>query len=370
METICSSLTNKKDWGYCPSAENPADLGSRGTFGSDLKDEKLWWHGPLWLSQEEHNWPQKANIMSTPESEGEKKISSVTALVVEITEPCSINQVLDISRYSSLRKLVRVTALVLRFIHKLRTRKVSQHDENELTDGEVITLDREELINAENAWVEVAQTEIRKQDNFGQLKKTLNIIEDENGMLRCVGRLENSDLSDFARRPLILPREHRFTNLVIEDCHTRVHHSGLRGSLAELRSRYWVPRARQIVKKIIHKCVICKKVAGKSYTAPPMAALPEFRVRESFPFSKVGVDFAGPLFVKSKIGESKKAYIALFSCCVTRAVHLELVEDLTSQTFRRALRRFSSRRGTPALIVSDNAKTFRATHAEGTKTVV
>ena len=92
-----------------------------------------------------------------------------------------------------------------------------------------------------------------------------------------------------------------------------------------------------------------------------MAALPEFRVRESFPFSKVGVDFAGPLFVKSKIGESKKAYIALFSCCVTRAVHLELVEDLTSQTFRRALRRFSSRRGTPALIVSDNAKTFRAT---------
>ena len=78
--------------------------------------------------------------------------------------------------------------------------------------GKFITLDREELINAENVWVEVVQTEIHKQDNFGQLEKTLNIIEDENGMLRCVGRLENSDLSDFARRPLILPREHRFTN--------------------------------------------------------------------------------------------------------------------------------------------------------------
>ena len=123
--------------GYCPSAENPSDLGSRGTFGSDLKDEKLWWNGSLWLSQEEHNWPQKANIICIPEREGEKKISSVTALIVEITEPCSINQGLDISRYSSLRKLVRVTALVLRFIHKLRTQKVSQHDENELTDGEV-----------------------------------------------------------------------------------------------------------------------------------------------------------------------------------------------------------------------------------------
>ena len=105
----------------------------------------------------------------------------------------------------------------------------------------------------------------------------------------------------------------------------------------------------------------CKKVGGKSYDAPPMASLPEFRVRESFPFSKVGVDFAGPLHVKDKTKEMNKVYIALFTCCVTRAVHLELVEDLTSQTFRRALRRFSSRRGTPALIVSDNAKTFRAT---------
>ena len=111
-----------------------------------------------------------------------------------------------------------------------------------------------------------------------------------------------------------------------------------------------VPRARQNVKKLISKCVTCKKVGGKSYDAPPMASLPEFRVRESFPFSKVGVDFAGPLYVKGKTKETNKVYIALFTCCVTRAVHLELVEDLTSQTFRRALRRFSSRRGTPALI--------------------
>ena len=99
-----------------------------------------------------------------------------------------------------------------------------------------------------------------------------------------------------------------------------------------------MPRARQIVKKLVRKCVTCKKVAGKSYSAPPAASLPEFRVRESFPFSKVGVDFAGPLYVKGKIGGEEKVYIALFSCCVTRAIHLELVQqDLTSQTFRRAL---------------------------------
>ena len=217
----------------------------------------------------------------------------------------------------------------------------------------IINLSRGEQISADNAWVKSAQLDLRKQNNFEQLKKTLNIVEDENKMLRCIGRLENSDFDESARKPLILPKEHEFTWLVIKDCHIKVHHSGLKGSLAELRSRYWVPKRRQTVKKQINRCVTCRRVGGKSFNSPPTASLPEFRVRETFPFSKVGIDFAGPLYVKSKERKMEKVYIALFTCCVTRAVHLELVEDLSSQTFRRALRRFLSRRGTPALIVFD-----------------
>ena len=191
-------LANKKDWGYCPSAENPADLGSRGMFGSDLKHNKLWWHGPLWLSQGESSWPQESKtIISTPESESEKKVSSVNVMVF------------DINRYSSLRKLVRITALVLHFINKLKSRKIGvpQHDGNESKDKEISSaLSRAELINAENAWVKAAQADLRQQHNFEQLKTTLNIIEDENGMLRCLERLENSDLDEYARRPFIFQR--------------------------------------------------------------------------------------------------------------------------------------------------------------------
>ncbi len=99
---------------------------------------------------------------------------------------------------------------------------------------------------------------------------------------------------------------------------------------------------------------------GRSYQAPPMAALPDFRVKEAPPFSRVGVDFAGPLYVKDVKGDMSKVYIALFSCCNTRAIHLELIEDLKTQTFLRCLRRFTARRGMPALMVSDNAKTFKA----------
>ena len=88
---------------------------------------------------------------------------------------------------------------------------------------------------------------------------------------------------------------------------------------------------------------------------------PGFRVKEAPPFSRVGIDFAGPLHVKEKSGQMRKAYVAIFSCCVTRVVHLELVEDLSAEALRRCLRKFAARRGMPVLIVTDNAKTFQAT---------
>ena len=75
-------------------------------------------------------------------------------------------------------------------------------------------------------------------------------------------------------------------------------HSGVRSMLAELRSKFWVTKGRQLVKCVISRCVLCKKIEGRLFTQPPTASLPEFRVRPAPPFSKVGVDFVGPLFVK------------------------------------------------------------------------
>lgn len=109
------------------------------------------------------------------------------------------------------------------------------------------------------------------------------------------------------------------------------------------------------------ECVTCKKLKGKPYSSPPTDTLPEFRVRGAPPFSTVGVDFAGPLYVKGKKGEMEKVCIALFSRCVIRAVHLELVDYLSAAAFRCCLRRFTTRHRTPALILSDNVKTFKAT---------
>ena len=93
-------------------------------------------------------------------------------------------------------------------------------------------------------------------------------------------------------------------------------------------------------------------------------SLPEFRVNLAPPFSRVRVDFAGPMYVKGLGKQLKKVYVCLFSCCVTRALHLDLVEGLSTPTFLRCLRKFTGRRGTPTLIVSDNTKTFKGAEEE------
>ena len=160
---------------------------------------------------------------------------------------------------------------------------------------------------------------------------------------------------------MILSNKDRFTELVIRDCHERVHHSGVRSTLVELRSRFWVIKGRQYVKKVLKSRFQCRKHEEKPYNPSPSGALPEFRVTQAPPFSRVGGDFAGTFFVKEKGGKVSKTYLALFSCCITRALHLELVEYLTTFTFINCLCRFSSRRGTPRTVVSDNAKTFKST---------
>lgn len=274
-------------------------------------------------------------------------------MLVETKEETSV--VVNMNDYSKLQRLVCVTAWMRRFVNNLKA---------SLKRKEIIKrtgkLEVSELKEAKIELIKLIQNELKKQGNFKQLVSELGIVE-QGGIFRCIGRLVNSDLEFDARRPIILPRKNHLTKLIIRDCHERVHHNGVRATLAKLRSRYWVPKGRQEVKGVLSECVTCKKLKGKLYSSPPTAALPEFRVTEAPPFSKVGVDFAGPLYVKSKSGEMEKVYTALFSCCMTRAVHLESVEDLSATAFRRCLRRFSVKNGMPVLIVSDNAKTFQAT---------
>ena len=143
--------------------------------------------------------------------------------------------------------------------------------------------------------------------------------------------------------------------------HERVYHNGVKETLAETRAKYWIPSGRSFTKKIIHKCVICRRSEGLPFKAPQPPPLPECRVKEAPAFSYTGVHFAGPLVIRTaRSSQSNKVWMAVFTCYVTRAVHLDTVPDQSTRAFIRCLKRFVARRGLPRRFISDNGKTFKA----------
>ena len=140
---------------------------------------------------------------------------------------------------------------------------------------------------------------------------------------------------------------------MISATHVRLLHAGVQVTLLDLRSRFWILKGRRTVKKVLQSCLACRRLRLLPVSVP-VAPLPKDRIMEASPFDVVGVDFCGPLYYRST-QQSAKLYIAVFSCAVTRAVHLELTSDMTARSFILAFRRFTSRRGIPSTVYSDNA---------------
>ena len=118
-----------------------------------------------------------------------------------------------------------------------------------------------------------------------------------------------------------------------------------------------------MVQHIIRNCVICRRLTAKPFKAPGPPPLPPIRLSEMPPFTNTGVDFAGPLYCRER-GRGKKAYksyISLYTCASSRAIHLELVPDMSSPSLKNSMIRFVSTRGIPHCMISDNAKSFKKT---------
>ena len=266
----------------------------------------------------------------------------------------NISSIIDCTRYSNPIKLYRVTARVLHFINNLKIKS----DKKLLKITEIST---EDLITAEKLWIRDIQREAEQQRNWKDLQQQLGLYKDEDGVIRSRGRLANSLLPDGAKFPILLPREHNLTKLIVEQCHKEVQHGGVKETLTQIRSRFWITRGRQLVRKILFQCVLCRRLRGTAYASPEHSDLPPPRVIETLAFTNVGVDYAGPLYLKQSevMPESLKSYICLFTCSSSRAIHLELAPNLSTESFIRCLRRFVARRGIPCSITSDNAKTFK-----------
>ena len=196
--------------------------------------------------------------------------------------------------------------------------------------------------------------------NKTSLSSQFNLKLDQNGLIRVHSRLQNADLPRDVINPVLLSGDHKLSELLIwRWSHLDTCHGSVRTVMNHIRKRFWLLKCRQTIKKVLKNCAECKLLKGVPYITPETPALPSFRVEQTEPFQFTGVDYMGLLYIRGNDSSKiKKCYIALFTCMVTRAVHLEVAIDGTSEAFARAFRRFVAYQTIPQIIFSDRGSNF------------
>ena len=327
---------NQITWHHVPTTDNPADIGSR---GGNVVNNELWRKGPTWLSNPSE-WPPDKRLEATAETKAEAKVIK-EILAVATIEPDIFDELLD--KYQ-LSKVLRIGAWIYRFISNCKK------DSREREVGPIKT---SEIKQQQLWWILRVQREAEGDLHFRTDQIQLNLQPNEDQVLECRGRI-------IGEYPIYLPDSHPFTAKVVFQAHMATIHGGIGITMTKVRERYWVPRLRRLIKKIMRACHGCKRFHAKAYQDPPPGSLPTTRTQGTTPFQVLGVDFAGPIRYSLKSKKEAKAYLALYACSLTRAVHLDLVKSLTAPEFIISLKRFIARRGRPELIYSDNAATFQA----------
>ena len=372
------------NFGYISSEENPADMATRGLTVPEIKQSKLWWHGPAWLQYAECNWPSwnLSNIssddlerLSQAKYGSEVFFESVNVVQENIDEVSTSVCTIDERKYSSLRKLLRVTAYCLKFIKKRVWNRCSDEVKkiicnrhrilNIINDLRDYGIHSQDIRSARLFWVYIVQRRryadvfcaIAKKQRNG-LRKQFGLMQNDYDILTCHGRFLNAEMSEEAKYSKILPRHEYYTRLIIQEVHERLIHAGISHTLSSLRQEYWISQGRAEVRACLYRCLICRHHEGPSFSLPRMPPWPRQRVAESLPFQFIGLDYLGPVFVK-KGAVMTKMWICLFTCLAIRAVHLEWVRSLSAEHFLLCLIRFMARRGRPELIISDNAAQFK-----------
>ncbi|XP_036340466.1 uncharacterized protein LOC118749791, partial [Rhagoletis pomonella] len=182
--------------------------------------------------------------------------------------------------------------------------------------------------------------------------RSLNPFIDQHGLIRVGGRLQHSTLRFEAKHPIILPKRHPVTDSIINHFHQQMLHAGPQSLLASIRLQYWPIGGRKTVSRVVDKCIRCFRAKPK-LMKHIMGSLPSERVHPGRTFLTTGVDFCGPFHYQSEVRNRPpiKCYVSLFICFTTKAIHLELVKDLSTQSFLAALKRFVYTRGSPGSLV-------------------
>ncbi|XP_053389066.1 uncharacterized protein LOC128552084 [Mercenaria mercenaria] len=375
--------SNPDQWRYVSTKLNPADIASRGIPATDLS--RHWIEAPefLWKSILPETTIQVSDSLLDDDPEV-KKINFVKSVTNNVTfesiEEDPIHKL--ILHYSSWLRLKRAVAWILKVRAKLLQRvkcksssqshfsgdidrgcpDITVHDLN-LAEIIVISYTQKNTFPEEIATLASGKYKLKRDSSIRNLDPVL-----DDGLLRVGGRLNESCMPIESKNPIILPKNCHVSSLIMRQIHQDLNHVGRNQMLSKLRERFWLINAPSAIRKIISKCVVCRRQRG-SVGEQKMSDLPEDRVTPNEPpFTRVGVDYFGPFEVKQ--GRSYvKRYGVIFTCLASRAVHLEVAASLDTDSYINALRRFIARRGQVTKMRSDNGSNFIGANKELKKAI-
>ena len=308
IENRVREIRSQKDlsFRYITSDQNPSDCATRGLTVTDIKNSSLWWHGPIWLLKEQAMWPSWKLPELTSENLNPLQLEDKESqIIINVSTDKRNGSKDDLEIFlfgmkkltSSLRKVLRISVFVMRFIKV----KVWNNIERNIKDCLLVTVfqclsDAEPVSTKEiQLWIRFIQQHCYeevftalKENKKHSLIHQLGLKKDEYGILRCYGRYTNADTSIEAKTPKLLPRKNCFTDLVIMEVHGRLIHAGVSHTLSCLRQEFWLPKGRAEVRRVLLQCVICKRYNGPCQVCH-LGHVNEFQDQSHFSISGLGL---------------------------------------------------------------------------------
>lgn len=346
-------LTDPKDWYYIPTKQNPADHASRGLSVEQLL-ASTWINGPPFLLLEPLVLPEQPRHLTLQElgtQTNEVKAEPKTCMKTHTT---SVDIIDRLNNFSTWYKIVKF----IKTLEEYKRKRVNRDSLDHVSATKMAGYTVIRLLQQKHFAEEITRLKLKGALKDKSTLSKLNPYLDPDGLLRVGGRLGNSRYLEYEEKhPVILPKKAHITSLVIRHHHHKSAHQGRRSTLGQLRLHgYWILGAHSAVSTAINDCVICRELRGK-LQGQQMASLPAKRCEESPPFTYVGCDIFGPFTVRERRSELKR-YGAIFTCMASKAIHIELIDDMTTDAFINTLRCIIAIRGPIRQIHTDRGTNF------------
>ena len=353
------AVSNPSQWYYVRSEMNPADASTRGIHASNLESSS-WLLGP----KSSNDTPTTCEVheLVNPDNDKEVRVNKL-----DVKQELTFFDNGIFSRFSSFDKLITGLFVIRRFIQRWRK---SKHKDSVEVKGVELLRDTEQFVFKE------VQRKMYSADyecllDSKPLSKNSPISRldpyiESRGVIRVGGRLKHADSDIGVTNPIILPAKHHITLLIVRKYHEACQHQGRHLTEGQIRSAgLWIVGGKRLVSSVFRSCVVCRKLR-RNPQSQKMSNLPIDRVTLGQPpFTSVGVYMFGPFEVVTRRtrggAANSKRWGALFTCLVTRAVHLEIVEEMSTSSFINALRRFIAIRGHVSVLRSDRGTNFVGT---------